>query len=91
MPRQTTEMVQKVDNKKYNNATGNNQTDNQYKMSENNLEETTSEKDLRIFIENKSGLSNHIDAALNRANRLMGLIRRSYEHLDGDSLVQLYI
>ena len=27
---------------------------------------------------------------MNKANRLVGLIRRSYEHLDGDSLVQLY-
>ena len=28
---------------------------------------------------------------MNKANRLVGLIERSYEHLDGDSLVQLYI
>ena len=34
---------------------GNNQTDNQYKMGDNNLEETTSETDLGIFIDNKLG------------------------------------
>ena len=27
---------------------------------------------------------------MNKANRLVGLIRRSYKHIDGDSLVQLY-
>ena len=51
---------------------------------------TTSEKDLRIYIDNKLRLSDHVDAAVNEANRLAGLIRRSYEHLDGDSLVQLH-
>ena len=66
---------------------GNNQTNYQYKMGENNLEETTSEKYLGIYIDNKLWLSDHVDAAVNKANRLMGLIRRSYEHLDGDSLV----
>ena len=59
-------------------------------MGENNLEETISEKDLGIYIDNKLRLSDHVDAAVNKANRLVGLIRRSYEHLDGDSLVQLY-
>ena len=69
---------------------GNNQIDYQYKMCENNLEETISEKDLGVYIDNKLRLSDHVDAAVNKANRLVGLIRRSYEHLDGDSLVQLY-
>ena len=32
---------------------GNDQTDYQYKMSENNLEETTNEKDLGIYIDHK--------------------------------------
>ena len=58
-------------------------------MGENNLEEIISEKDLGIYIDNKLRLSDHVDAAVNKANRLVGLIRRSYEYLDGDSLVQL--
>ena len=69
---------------------GNNQIDYQYKLGENNLEETISEKDLGIYIDNKLRLSDHVDAAVNKANRLVGLIRRSYEYLDKDSLVQLY-
>ena len=68
---------------------GNNQIDYQYKMGENNLEETISERDLEIYIDNKLRLSDHVDP-VNKANRLVGLIKRSYEHLDGDSLVQLY-
>ena len=59
-------------------------------MSENKLEKTISEKDLGIYNDNKLRLSDHVDAAVNKANRLVGLIRRSYEHLDRDSLVQLY-
>ena len=39
---------------------------------------------------NELSLSDHVDAAMNKANRLVGLIRRSYEYLDRDSLVQLY-
>ena len=69
---------------------GNNQIDYQYKMGENNLEGTISEKDLGIYIDNKLRLSDHVDAAVNKANRLVGFIRRSYEHLDWHSLVQLY-
>ena len=42
------------------------------------------------YIDNTLRLSDHVDAAVNKENRLMGLIRRSYEHLDRDSLVQLY-
>ena len=54
---------------------GNNQIDYQYKMGENNLEETISEKDLGIYIDNKLRLSDHVVAAVNKANRLVGLIR----------------
>ena len=69
---------------------GNSQIDYQYKMGENDWEETISEKDRGINIDKKLRLSDHVDATVNKANRLVGLIRRSYEHLDGDSLVQLY-
>ena len=54
---------------------GNNQTDYQYKMGKNSLEETTSEKDLGNYIDNNLKLSDHVDAAENKANRLVGLIR----------------
>ena len=46
---------------------GNNQIDYQYKMVENNLEETVSNKDLGIYIDNKLRLSEHVDAAVNKA------------------------
>ena len=38
-------------------------------MGENNLEETTSEKVLGIYIDNKLRLSDHVDAAVIKANR----------------------
>ena len=49
---------------------GNNQTDYQYKMGEQNLEETTSEKALGIYMDNKLRLSDHVDATVNEANKL---------------------
>ena len=54
----------------------NNQIDYQYKMGENKLAEIISEKDLGIYIDNKLRLSDHVDAAVNKANRLVGLIKR---------------
>ena len=58
-------------------------------MGENNLEETTSEKDLGIHIDNKLRLFDHVDAAVNKANMPVGLIKRSYEDLDGD-MIEVY-
>ena len=58
-------------------------------MGENNLEETTSEKDLGIHIDNKLRLLDHVDAAVNKANLPVGLIKRSYEDLDED-MIEVY-
>ena len=33
----------------------------------------------------------HTEIQVNKANRIVGLIRRSYDYLDGDSLKKLYI
>ena len=54
------------------------------------LEATDLEKDLGINIDPKLKFSSHIETQVNKANRVMGLIRRSYEYLDGDSFKKLF-
>ena len=41
------------------------------------------DKDLRF--------SQHIETQVNKVNRLLGLIRRSYEHLDAESMKLLFV
>ena len=69
---------------------GKNSPDFNYRMGQNLLEETEMEKDLGILIDKNLRLTKHTEAQVGKANKLVGLIRRSYEHLDADSLVQLY-
>ena len=54
------------------------------------LQETELERDLGIHIDNKLRLKEHADSAVAKANKLLGLIRRSYDHIDATSLKCLY-
>ena len=54
------------------------------------LESTDLEKNLGINIDPTLKFSKHIEGQVNKANRIMGLIRRSYEHLDGESFKRLF-
>ena len=49
------------------------------------LEFITKEKDLGVLINHKLNFSSHIVAQVKQANKTMGLIRRSYTHLDRTS------
>ena len=49
------------------------------------------EKDLGINIDNKLKFSKHIEIQVNKANKILGLIRRSYQFLDCKSLKQLFV
>ena len=46
------------------------------------LEFITEEKDLGVIIDHKLNFSSHIVTQVKKANKMMGLIRRSYTHLD---------
>ena len=65
-----------------------------YKMINNtdvtDLEFTEMEKDLGIHVDNKLRLRDHAEIAAAKANKILGLIRRSYEYLDAVSLKSLY-
>ena len=54
------------------------------------LEFTEMEKDLGIHADNKLRLRDHAEIAAAKANKILGLIRRSYEYLDAVSLKSLY-
>ena len=54
------------------------------------LEESFCERDLGVLIDNKLKFSQQVDAVASKANRLLGLIRRTFTYLDSDSLVLLY-
>ena len=54
------------------------------------LEITTPEKDLGVHVNPSLTFSAHCEQQVNKANRLLGLIRRSYTYIDGDSLVKLF-
>jgi len=54
------------------------------------LQETLLEKDLGVLIDPTLTFSSHCEAQVGKANRILGMIRRTYSYLDNNSLVKLY-
>ena len=54
------------------------------------LTETTIEKDLGIYISNNLEWDHHINTAIGKANKKLGLIKNSFEYLDEITLKLLY-
>ena len=46
------------------------------------ITETTIEKDLGIYISNNLEWDHHINTAIGKANKKLGLIKNSFEYLD---------
>ena len=67
---------------------------NYYMKNENGerttLENTVLEKDLGVNIDPTLKFSLHTEMQVNKANKIMGLIRRSYQHLDPSSFKLLF-
>ena len=55
------------------------------------LENSEIERDLGVQVDKDLRFSQHIETQVNKANRLLGLIRRSYEHLDAESMKLLFV
>jgi len=66
----------------------------EYKMEQEGvqieLERTRVEKDLGVHIDDQLKFSDHTEIQVNKANKLLGLIRRSYTYLDKDCITTLY-
>ena len=60
-------------------------------QTRNEMEFITKEKDLGVIIDHKLNFSSHVVTQVRKANKMMGLIRRSYTHLDITSFRYLLI
>ena len=54
------------------------------------ISECDSEKDLGITLDTSLKFDNHIQKKINKANQVMGLIKRSFDYLHKDVFVRLY-
>ena len=55
-----------------------------------NLTVVNCEKDLGIYVQDNLKFDQHISITVNRANRLVGLIKRAFSYLDEETLLVLY-
>ena len=55
-----------------------------------NIRSTNLEKDLGIIIDNKVTFSYHIDSKVKKANELLGIIKRTFSHMDKDMFAIIY-
>ena len=51
-------------------------------MKEKYLKNTEFEKDLSVNVDPELKFSKHIEIQVNKANKILGLIRRSYEYMN---------
>ena len=66
--------------------------DNQriYEMNSNQLKVSSSERDLGVIVDNRLSFEEHIWSKIKKANSIMGIIRRTYTHLDDSTFLLLY-
>ena len=55
------------------------------------MEETIAEKDVGVTIDNKLSFDKHITEKVNKANSIIGVIRRTLEYLDLKTFRMLYV
>ncbi len=62
------------------------------KQQENEIEiqKVIEEKDLGVLIDNKLKFTSHIQNSVKKANRMLGIIRRTFQHIDKTVLLTLY-
>ena len=61
-----------------------------YTLNGHQLRESTEEKDIGVIIDSKLSFDKHISTKINKANRIMGLIRHTMEYLDKENFLMLY-
>ena len=63
-------------------------TDNQ--TNRHVLAETEVEKDLGVFVDKRLNFQRHVSQATAKANRTLGIMRRTFDHLTDKTFIQLY-
>ena len=48
------------------------------------------ESDLGVYVDDKLNFSQHIQHCINKANKIVGMIRRTFRYLDEKTLITLY-
>ena len=61
-----------------------------YTLEGHAMERTKEEKDIGVTVDNKLTFDTHIANQVNKANKVMGIIRRSYTHLDAYNFKLLF-
>ncbi|KAL8625775.1 hypothetical protein ACOMHN_012367 [Nucella lapillus] len=76
---------------------GHSETDQTYYMKDKNpnndkhvLTTSKAEKDLGVVVDSQLTFKDHISQATAKANRILGVIRRSFDHLTEHTFIQLY-
>ncbi len=73
---------------------GKNKTKHIYKMASQNdivsLQETVEEKDLCTIIDNELSFNTHITQTAKKANKIVGMIQRTFTFLDEDMFKKLF-
>ena len=54
------------------------------------MRETTNERDLGVQIDRDLKFDQQVEMVANKANKMLGLIRRSFTYLDGPTMTNLY-
>ena len=54
------------------------------------LKETLTEKDLGVYFDSDLKFEKHMQEKINKANKMMGIIRKSFEYLDEESFLLLF-
>ena len=54
------------------------------------LKTSKAEKDLGVVVDSQLNFKDHVSQATTKANRILGVIRRSFDHLTDHTFVQLY-
>ena len=55
------------------------------------LNSSEAERDLGVIVDKELKFSKHVETQVNKVNRILGLVRRSFEHLDIDSMRMLFV
>ena len=61
-----------------------------YSLDNHNLEYSSCEKDIGVHIDNKLKFDTHINLKINKANRTMGIIKRTFEYMDKDIFCKVF-